>query len=57
MKFVVGSDMAVVTDLPGDRRELNPGARIFVAAADKHPDGTLQTARFTYGKDDKAPPM
>jgi hypothetical protein len=33
------------------------GTRIFIGAAKKQPDGTLQTPRITYGKDGLVPPM
>ena len=31
--------------------------KIFVGAAKKQPDGTVQTPRITYGKDGLTPPM
>jgi hypothetical protein len=54
---VVTPETVVVTYAPGDKAEVKPGTKIFVAAAEKKPDGTLQTARITYGKDGLAPPM
>ena len=47
----------VVTYAPGDQAEVKPGTKIFLSAAEKKPDGTLQTARITYGKDGLTPPM
>jgi hypothetical protein len=47
----------VVTYAPGDKAEVKPGTKIFLSAAEKKPDGTLQTARITYGKDGLTPPM
>ena len=41
----------------GDSSDLKPGTKIFVAAAKKQADGTLQTSRITYGKDGLTPPM
>jgi hypothetical protein len=54
---VVTPETVVVTYAPGDQAEVKPGTKIFVAAAEKKPDGTLQTARITYGKDGLVPPM
>ncbi|HEX9521464.1 MAG TPA: hypothetical protein VF949_00760 [Reyranella sp.] len=54
---VVTPETVVVTYAPGDQAEVKPGTKIFVAAAEKKPDGTLQTARITYGKDGLTPPM
>jgi hypothetical protein len=54
---VVTPQTVVVTYAPGDMAEVKPGTKIFVAAAEKKPDGTLQTARITYGKDGLTPPM
>jgi hypothetical protein len=36
---------------------LKPGTKIFIGAAKKQPDGTLQAARINYGKDGVTPPM
>lgn len=54
---VVTPETAVVTYAPGDQAEVKPGTKIFIAAAEKKPDGTLQTQRITYGKDGLVPPM
>jgi hypothetical protein len=48
---------AVVTFAPGDPAELKPGTGIFIAAAQKQPDGSLQTQRINYGKGGLTPPM
>jgi len=56
-KLVVTPDTAVVTYVTGDRNDLKPGIKVFVAAAKKQADGTLQTPRITYGKDGLTPPM
>jgi hypothetical protein len=37
--------------------ELKPGVKIFIAAAKKQPDGTLQAPRVNFGKDGLTPPM
>jgi hypothetical protein len=56
-KLLVTPETAVVTYVIGDRNDLKPGTRIFVAAAKKQPDGSVQTPRITYGKDGLTPPM
>jgi hypothetical protein len=56
-KILVTPETAVVTYVPGSKDDLKPGTKIFVGAAKKQPDGTLQTPRVTYGKDGLTPPM
>lgn len=56
-KIVVPPDAPIVTYLPGDKAELKPGAKIFVVAAQKQPDGTLSAARVSVGRDGLTPPM
>ena len=55
-KIVVPADAPIVVYVPGDKSELKPGASIFIAAATKQPDGTLQTPRVNVGRG-VAPPM
>ena len=55
-KILVTPDTAIVTYVTGDRSDLKPGTKIFVAAK-KQSDGTLQAPRITYGKDGLTPPM
>ena len=55
-KIVVPNDVPIVVYEPGDRAELKPGAAIFISAATKEPDGTLQTPRVNVGRG-VAPPM
>ena len=55
--LVVTPETVVVAYAPGDKAELKPGTGIFIAAAEKKPDGTLLTPRITYGKDGLTPPM
>jgi hypothetical protein len=50
-------ETTVVTYSPGDRNDLQPGVKIFIAAATKQADGTLLTSRVNYGKDGITPPM
>jgi hypothetical protein len=54
-KLVVTPETVVVTYVPGKRDEIQPGTKIFVAAAKKQPDGTLQTPRITYGRNGAGP--
>jgi len=56
-KLLVTPETAVVTYVTGDKNDLKPGTKIFVGAAKKQADGTLQTPRITYGKDGLTPPM
>ena len=54
-KLLVTPETVVVTYVPGNKDDLKPGTKIFVAAAKKQPDGTLQTPRITYGRDGAGP--
>jgi hypothetical protein len=54
-KLVVTPETVVVTYVPGTKDDLKPGTRIFVGAAKKQPDGTLQTPRITYGRNGAGP--
>ena len=54
-KLVVTPQTIVVTYEIGKREEVTPGTKIFVAAAKKQPDGTLQTPRITYGRNGAGP--
>ena len=54
-KLLVTPETVVVTYVVGDRNDLKPGTKIFVAAAKKQPDGTLLTPRITYGRNGEGP--
>jgi hypothetical protein len=54
-KLLVTPETVVVTYVMGSKDELKPGTKIFVAAAKKQPDGTMQTPRITYGRDGAGP--
>jgi hypothetical protein len=54
-KLLVTPETVVVTYVPGSKDDLKPGTRIFVGAAKKQPDGTLQTPRITYGRNGAGP--
>ena len=56
-KIVVTPQTVIVTYGPGDKADLKPGTKIFIAVAKKQADGTLQAARINYGKDGITPPM
>jgi hypothetical protein len=56
-KVIVPPEAPIVTYLPGDKAELKPGAKIFIVAAQKQPDGTLSAARISVGRDGLTPPM
>lgn len=55
-KIVVPPGIPIVAYVPGEVGELKAGARIFISAANKQPDGTLQAARVNVGRG-VAPPM
>lgn len=54
-KLVVTPQTVVVTYEFGKREEVQPGTKIFVAAAKKQADGTLLTPRITYGRNGEGP--
>jgi len=54
-KLVVTPKTVVVTYEIGRRDEITPGTKIFVSAAKRMPDGTLQTPRITYGRNGAGP--
>jgi hypothetical protein len=56
-KLMVTPETVVVTYIIGDKSDLKPGTKIFVAAGKKQADGSVQTPRVTYGKDGLTPPM
>jgi hypothetical protein len=56
-KIIVTPQTVIVTYVPGDKSELKPGAKIFIAAAAKKDDGTLEAAAISVGRDGITPPM
>jgi hypothetical protein len=56
-KIVVPAETPIVTYVPGTRDELKPGAKIFIIGAQRQPDGSLNAARISVGRDGLAPPM
>src|SRR5436305_10001462 len=53
-KLVVTAETVVVTYVPGNKDEVKPGTKVFVAAK-KQPDGTFQAPRITYGRNGAGP--
>jgi hypothetical protein len=53
-KLVVTPETVVVSYVPGNKDELKPGTKVFVAAK-KQPDGTFQAPRITYGRNGAGP--
>jgi hypothetical protein len=56
-KILVTPATTIVTYAPGNNSEITPGTKIFIAAAKKQADGTLQAPRINYGKNGLTPPM
>ena len=56
-KIIVPPDAPIVSYVPGDKSELQPGVKIFVAAAKEQADGTLEASRVNFGKGGLTPPM
>jgi hypothetical protein len=54
-KLLVTPETVVVTYVAGNKDDLQPGTKIFVGAAKRQPDGTLQTPRITYGRNGAGP--
>jgi hypothetical protein len=46
-----------VAYVPADKSELKPGAKIFIAAANKKEDGMLEATAISVGRDGITPPM
>ncbi len=56
-KIVVPPDAAIVKYVPGNKDELKAGAKIFIVAAIKQPDGTLEAPNVSVGLNGLTPPM
>src|SRR6266550_8224651 len=56
-KIIVPPDAPIVAFAPGDKGDLKAGVKIFIGAAKKQADGSLQAPRINYGKDGLTPPM
>jgi hypothetical protein len=55
--FSVPASTIIVSYLPAAMTDLKPGEKIFVAAANKQPDGTLVAPRVTVSRGGVNPPM
>ncbi len=55
--FIVPENVAVVMFAPGSAADLKPGAKIFIVAAKKLPDGSLEAPGITVGANGVDPPM
>ena len=55
-KIFVPTDTPIVVYVPGDKSDLKPGAKVFIAAI-KQRDGTLQARAWRVGRDGVTPPM
>jgi len=56
-KFTVPANVVVVMFAPASAADLKPGAKVFVAAAKKLPDGTVEAPNITVSRDGVDPPM
>ncbi len=56
-KISVPNDATIVQFVAGDKSDLKPGAKIFIAAGTKLPNGDIETAGINVGKDGLTPPM
>jgi hypothetical protein len=54
---LVPAGTPIVSYTAGDRSELKAGAKIFIGAAKKLPDGSLEAGRINVGRGGVAPPM
>jgi len=55
--IVVPSDAIVVNLIPGDKADVKPGAKIFIPAWAKSPNGAMEAAVELVGRDSLTPPM
>ena len=55
--FIVPDNVKVVMFAPGAAADVKPGAKIFIVAAKKLPDGTLEAPDITVGTNGVDPPM
>jgi hypothetical protein len=55
--FEVSPNVTVVTFAPATEADLKPGEKVFSAAANKLPDGTIVASNITVGRNGINPPM
>ena len=56
-KISVPNNATIVQFVNGDKSDLKPGAKIFIAAGTKLPNGDVETAGVNVGKNGITPPM
>lgn len=56
-KITVTPQTVIVGYEPATKADLRPGEKIFVAAATKLPDGMIEVANLSFGKNGLTPPM
>src|SRR5215470_326507 len=56
-KISVPNNAVIVQFVNGDKADLKPGAKIFIAAGTKLPNGDVETAGINVGKNGITPPM
>jgi hypothetical protein len=56
-KISVPNNAAIVQFVNGDKADLRPGAKVFIGAFTKLPDGSLEAAGINVGKNGVTPPM
>jgi hypothetical protein len=56
-KIQVPNNATIVQFVNADKSDLKPGAKIFIAAGTKLPDGNVETAGINVGKNGLTPPM
>jgi hypothetical protein len=56
-KIIVPPNTPVVQFVPGSAADLKPGAKMFIVAAKKMPDGSFEAPGINVGRDGVAPPM
>src|SRR6266436_8863800 len=56
-KIFLPANTPIVVYVQGDKSDLQTGAKVFIAAAIKQPDGTLQARAWRVGRDGVTPPM
>ena len=54
-KIIVGPDANILSNIPGTKADLKPGAKFTVTAATKKPDGSLEAARINVGRNGVVP--
>jgi Domain of unknown function (DUF5666) len=56
-KIFVPNNATIVQFVNADMADLKPGAKIFIGAGTKQPDGSIEAAGINVGKNGVAPPM